>query len=95
MSLRDATLFLVLLAAAVVGLTVYEAAQGASMPPLMFLPAGLMLGVLAAWPFLNGWRPFAREAQLLQDCPQCGVQWRPADEEGTMRCPACATAEAA
>lgn len=90
-TLGEATWFLVVLAATVVGLTVYEVARGTTMPPVMFLPAGLMLAILAGWPFLNGWRPFTPTSQELRDCAKCGVQWRPADEEGTMQCPACAT----
>ncbi len=86
--MREATWFLILLAATVVGLTAFEAAQG-GIPLGMYAPAAVMLGLLAAWPFLNGWRPFTPAGQQLRDCSSCGVQWRPADEEGTMRCPAC------
>ncbi|MES2154063.1 MAG: hypothetical protein V4510_02920 [bacterium] len=91
-TLREATWFLVILAAAVVGLTAYEVASGAPMPLAMWVPAILMVCVLAAWPFLNGWRPLASPQQQLRDCPRCGAQWRPSDEEGATRCPACAEA---
>lgn len=88
-TLREATWFLVALAGTVVALTVHEVIRGGDVPLLMYLPAGLMLAMLAAWPFLNGWRPWTPTAQQLQDCARCGAQWRPADEDGMTQCPAC------
>jgi hypothetical protein len=89
-TLRQATAFLLVLAAVVVGVTTWELLRHGPLDAVMFLPAGLMLAILAAWPFLNGWKPWVGSMQQLQDCSRCGTQWRPADEEGATRCPACA-----
>lgn len=90
LTLGEATWFLVILAAAVVGLTTYEVARGTPMAPAMFVPAGLMLAILAAWPFLNGWRPFTPAGAQLRSCNACGLEWRPNEEDGITQCPACA-----
>ncbi len=78
---------------AAVGLTAYMVATaGHTMDPMHYAPAAILVLVTAAWPFVNGWRPFATPATRLHSCGSCGTQWRPAQENGTRFCPACGTA---
>jgi hypothetical protein len=79
---------LLALTLATVGLTAWEAAEH-GMTPLAFVPAGLLVAILLAWPFLNGWRPWTAPGRRWLSCGGCGTQWRPADEGGLTRCPVC------
>jgi len=72
--------------------TLPMATAGGAMDPTHWVPLTALTAILAAWPFLLGWRPFTRSGHRLRTCSDCGTVWRPADEGGAGNCPACATA---
>jgi hypothetical protein len=88
LSTREVSWFLVLATVAVLGVTAWEVARGPA-GGVVYAPAAAMLAILAAWPFLVGWRPLTPEQKRLRSCNSCGTEWRPADEGGLFRCPAC------
>jgi hypothetical protein len=80
------------LTAIAVALTAYMVATaGHTMDPEHYAPAAILVLVTAAWPFVNGWRPFATTAARIKTCGECGAQWKPATEGGVRFCPACGT----
>lgn len=82
------TLTLVALTVVTVALTAWEYLER-GITPLAFLPAGLLVAVLLAWPFLNGWRPWTAPRRRWHSCGGCGTEWRPVDEGGLTSCPVC------
>lgn len=89
LSARHVTVALVLLWLLALGATLLMLQDGHRMDPVHWAPAFLLSALLAAWPFALGWRPFTPVQKRLRTCDACGTQWRPADEGGALRCPAC------
>lgn len=87
LSPRHVTWALVLLWVAAAAFTLPMALQGHA-DPSHYVPVAVLTIALVSWPFITGWRPFQAPQHRLVTCPECGAQWRPADE-GLHACPAC------
>lgn len=85
---RTVTWTLAAITAATVALTLWQDTRH-PIGAWAWLPATVLVATLAAWPFLNGWRPLRLPARELRSCGGCGAQWRPADEGGRTTCPVC------
>lgn len=80
-------LLLSLLAALALGLNGYRYWVTGQLDAVMLVPTLGLVAMLAAMPFLAGWRPNTPPAGHVA-CASCHTLWSPSDE-GTAFCPGC------
>lgn len=84
---RGVGLLLGLLTAAALVMNTIQWAVMGHLEPMLLAPTLGLGAMLVAFPFLLGWNPFARAAQM-RSCGACGTLWSPRMDR-TTRCPAC------
>ena len=80
-------LFLALFGALALGLNGYNYWRTGELDRMMLIPTVGLLAMLAAMPFLAGWRG-ERPVPGHQSCASCHTLWSPQDD-GTAFCPGC------
>jgi hypothetical protein len=81
-------LFLALFGALALGLNGYNYWRTGALDSMMLIPTVGLLAMLAAMPFLAGWRTSEKAPGGFVACASCATLWSPRDDR-TAFCPGC------